>query len=146
MMGKLDPRKQFAGADPSEQIRKLAKSMMDIGLEHAEEKRRKSLEYQYTTAPYLEVVVSQLCADPPMWRMETVTPIIAEYGVLHVDEPDQRHLEPELRIMAARILLKYGYVPNWDEAREWVKKMEIQRRGRIVMPRDSERFLFERGK
>lgn len=141
---KLDPRKAFAGDDPSKHLRRMAKHMWDGAMRNAEEQRRKSLTHQYTTAPYLEVVVSQVCADPPVWRMETVKPLIAEYGVLAVEESDKRHLEPELRIAAARILLKAGYVQTWDEAREWALKMKVHQQGRIIVPADSERFLGER--
>lgn len=141
--GKLDPRKAFAGDDPAVQLRRMAKHMYDGAMRNAEEARRQALRHQYTSAPYLEVVVSQVRADPPLWRMESVTPVV-EDAYLRVEEADQRHLEPELRMEAARLLLHFGHVQTWDEARERVKLMEIKRQGRIVMPRDSERHLFER--
>lgn len=143
-MTKINIREAFRGDDASKHIRRMAKSMMDIGLEHAEEKRIAALTHQYTSAPYLEVIVQQIRIDPPVWRMETVTPIIAEFGKLAVEEQDRRHLEPELRLAAARILLRYGYVQTWDDARERVKEMKIHQQGRIVVPKDSERHLFER--
>lgn len=142
---KIDPRKAFAGDDVGKHIRRMASEMMRIGLEHAEEKRIEALRHQYTSAPFLEVTVSQVRLDPPLWRMETCGPLVAD-AIAWVEERDPAHLEPELRMVAARMLLHYGHVQTWDEAKERVKLMRIQRRGRIVVPKDSERWLGERGR
>lgn len=141
----FNPLERFRGDDPGRILRIGAQHMLDTAIANGERRERAKLVHQYTTRECLEVEVVQLRIDPPLWQMRTCQPIIAEHGILSVQEAERRHLEPELRIMAARTLFRHGYAKTFEEAREKTATMEIRERGLILLP-DSERFLGERRK
>jgi hypothetical protein len=130
---KRDIRKLFGGDDPAKHIRAGAKDLMAKAIANGDRRDREALVYKYQSRPTLEVTVTQLRDNPPLWRMETVGDLIREHGPLAVQDTDRRLLEAELRYQASKILQRFSYVKDAAEAAEWLARTKVEERGLIVL-------------
>lgn len=145
----LDMRVLLAGDDPARIIRAAAADLLDRAMKNTEKREREALRFKYTTRPTLQVTVEQVQYEPPVWRMRTTEPLMAEVGCIQVEDTDPNMLESELRLKARNLLLQHGYADNGDgiepmeRARQMVTDMKIERVGRIIALRDSQRVAGE---
>lgn len=136
-----DPRVAFRGDDPGKWLRAAAADLAEER-KRGQERQRRAL-HQYTTTPYLEVTVHQVRHNPPLWRMQTVRPVVEGGELVTVQEQDRTFLRSEMVLAVARELLKHGYAPDWETAKQRVLTLQVMEVGLIKLL-DSENYAGER--
>lgn len=155
---KRDPREAWKGHDVGEILRQAAKGLYDQGVKNARKREIAAQQHVYMTVPVVEVEVEHVRESPPVWRMTTVGAcfkedqqkqqllVIGGQGRISVMDSNPRFLEAEMRMLIARKFLEYGYVKDWEQARAEAARLKIERRERIIRPKDSELWMGERSR
>jgi len=112
-------------------------------------REHKLREHVYQTSHSLVVQVEQIRHNPPLFRMRTTQPLVEGGQLVEVTDPDERMLEPEMRMAIRRSLQAAGYFDGapfkeqWETAKRWASNVVIHRESAIKLL-DSELFANER--
>lgn len=143
-MSNLRDKAHLKGVDIGRMIREGAANLMERAVIHGIERERKAAHDKlWTPRPDLVVETFQVRDNPPMWRMETRSPLNAGIGVVKVYDADPRFLKAEMRVKLVNLLLLHGVAEDMTEARGMVGRMTIFECKRVML-KDSLRFEGER--
>jgi hypothetical protein len=139
-------RDRHKGADLGQLLRIAAKNLYDAAERNTQQMEREASLFKYETAPCIDVVISQVQSNPPLWRMQTVGQVVGELEPMRVVEENPKLLEAELRNCIRMALDEHGYTKAAAdpaaEARKWAADVKIRVVDTVLL-RDNQRLEFE---
>ncbi|HEX6239971.1 MAG TPA: hypothetical protein VFZ61_03720 [Polyangiales bacterium] len=137
-------KQHFYGVDLNAVARAGAKNMLEHAMQATREREVDGLKHVYDLEREIAVLVFKERDDPPLWRMETLGELQGGIPMIKVYDPDPAMLKAELRNVLGGKFVLYGVARTDAEARRLSCKVRIREMG-TILPKDSERFLGERG-